>query len=265
MFELRRFGRLAAVLWAENGRGYLWFLGIGVLVHFCVWLLLTQGGSRPEQYDDGLQTATYCGGYLMTAVLFAGRHFSALSRRESALTYLMRPASALEKTLLAFLLVAVAYPLAYTVAFQVCNLPGAWVGDAARDALLAAPGKDSNALYLKNRQYGPYLPFTDPKTPAWEWNLFLGTAAIQALVVAGLLFFRKAAGLKTLVAMFQLFVVAIPLLSSASGAVPFRLFLGTPVPPGHPGLQAWIWVLWIGVPALFWASAWCLLRERELQ
>ena len=47
MFELRRFLRLAAVHRAEHGRAILWFLGIGIAVHFCAWLLLTR---RPPRW-----------------------------------------------------------------------------------------------------------------------------------------------------------------------------------------------------------------------
>lgn len=264
MFDLRRFRRLAAVHWAEHGRGYLWFLGVGILVHLCIWLLMTQGGSHAENYDADAQTMVYACGYLVTGLLFAGRHFAVLSRRESALTYLMRPASALEKILLAFLVVAVLYPLAYTLAFQVCNLPGAWLGDAARDVLVVAKDSQRDATYLQGRGYGPYLPFANPKG-GWEWGLFLGCMAIQALVVAGMLFYRRLAGMKTLVALFLLLFVAIPLLTTAVGGQAWMLFPGTVPKHLGVGLRAWVWVLWIGVPLLFWTSNYFFLRERELQ
>lgn len=265
MLDLRRFARLAAVHWAESGRSHLWFLGIGVVVHFCIWLLTTQGGNHLEHYDAGIQTAIYVFGYLVTAMLFAGRYFAALSRRESALTYLMRPASSFEKILLAFLVVAVLYPLAYTLAFQLCNLPGAWLGEAARDALVAAAKDPDSVLYLRNQDYGPYLPFSDPKAPGLEWNLFLGGIAIQGLVVAGTLYFHRLAWLKTLVALFLLLFVAIPLLSVATDAQPWHLFLDGPFTKARAGLRAWVWALWTGVPLLFWTANYFLLRERELQ
>jgi hypothetical protein len=265
MFDPRRFRRLAAVHWAEHGRSYLWFLGIGIAVHACVWLLVTAGGSRAERYEDGIQMFTFVGGYLLSSLLFAGRYYTALARPESTLTFLMRPASALEKALLAFLVVAVLYPLAYTLAFQACNVPGALIGEAARDVLLASKTQAQQAGYLEHMTYGPFFPFTADPSPWFELDLFLGTAALQALVLAGALYFRRAAWLKTLVALFVLVVIAIPLLATLTDASPGQLFWSQSRAGPSPALLAWKWVLWIGVPALFWVSTYFLLRERELQ
>jgi hypothetical protein len=264
MFDLRRFLRLAAVHWAEYGRAYLWFMGIGVAVHLCVWLLITGAGRQAERYSIDLQIMVFVCGYVLSGVLFAGRYFSVLARNESALTYLMRPASTFEKFLLALLVVALLYPLAYTIAFQLCNLPGAWLGQAARDALAVAADDEPLTVYMINQDYGPYLPFTDADAPRWELNLFLGGIGLQGLVVAGVLYFRRVAWLKTVVALFVLLVVVLPLLTVLFGASPGQLFLDNPFGDASAGLEAWRWVLWIGVPALFWASAFFFLRERAL-
>lgn len=265
MFDLRRFRRLAAVHWAEHGRSYLWFLAIGIAVHGCVWLLMTSGGSHAETYQDDVQIFIFASGYLLTSLLFAGRYYAALARPESTLTFLMRPASALEKSLLAVLVVAVAYPLAYALAFQVCNVPGALIGEAARDALLATKGQADQYGYLKQMTYGPFLPFASKGSPWFELDLLLGTTALQALVLAGALYFRRMAWLKTLVALFVLVVIAIPLLAILTEASPGQLFWSQSRFGPSPALLAWKWALWLGVPALFWASTYFLLRERELQ
>lgn len=265
MFDLLRFRRLAAVHWAEHGRGYLWFLGIGVAVHACVWLLLTSGGSHAERYDDSTQILTFVGGYLLSSLLFAGRYYATLARPESTLTFLMRPASAPEKALLAFLVVAMLYPLAYTLAFQVCNLPGALIGEAARDVVIESKERAGLGSYLEHMTYGPFFPFAADISPWFELDLFLSSTALQALVLAGALYFRRMAWLKTLVALFVLVVIAIPLLATLTDAAPGQLFWSQSRAGPTPVLLAWKWVLWLGVPALFWASTYFLLRERELQ
>lgn len=271
MFDVRRFLRLAAVHWAEHGRSTLWFLGIGVAVHLCVWLLITDAGMKTWIYSVDVQTIVYVMGYLLTGALFAGRYFSGLSRRESALTWLMRPASTFEKFLLAFVVVAVLYPLAYTVAFQVCNLPGAWLGAIGRDAEVARLAAESAAgdgagmaQYVLTMEYGPYVPLFDPKTRAMELNLFLGGLAMQGLILAAMLYFRRLAGLKTVVALFVLFL-GLALLAGVIGASPSNLFWGENDHVESFAMRAWLWLLWLGVPVLFWASALFLLRERELQ
>jgi hypothetical protein len=70
--------------------------------------------------------------------------------------------------------------------------------------------------------------------------------------------------LKTLVAVFVLMVVLLPLLAMATGASVDLLFWDSRSDT-TPGLRAWLAVLWIGVPALLWSSTFFLLRERELQ
>ncbi|MCR6664275.1 MAG: hypothetical protein NVV60_14270 [Luteimonas sp.] len=270
MFDLRRFLRLGAVHWAEHGRGYLWFLGIGVAVHLCVWLLITDAGMKAWNYAVELQAIVYVMGYLLTGTLFAGRYFSGLSRRESALIWLMRPASTFEKFVLAFLVVAVLYPLAYTVAFQVCNLPGAWLGAIARDAEVARLAAEAEANgagmvpYMRAMEYGPYVPLLDPKKHALELNLFLGGLSVQGLILAGMLLFRCLAWLKTLVALFVLWL-GLALLAGVIGASPSNLFWGENAHVQSALLRTWLWLLWLGVPALFWLAALFLLREREVQ
>jgi hypothetical protein len=261
MFDLHRFRRLAVVQWAEHGRSYLWFLGIGVAIHFCVMLLIAQGGKDLESLTGQSGMVLYVAGYLITGSLFALRYFSVLSSRDSALTLLMRPASAFEKFLLAFLVVAVLYPLAYTLAFQICNLPGAVLGEMARDRKLVM---NPNQVWLMSRTYGPYLPFDDPKDLGMHLQLILGSMSIQAVITAGTLYFRRLAMLKTLVAVFVLMVVLLPLLAMATGASVDLLFWDSRSDT-TPGLRAWLAVLWIGVPALLWSSTFFLLRERELQ
>ena len=265
MFDLRRFRRLAAVHWAEQGRSYLWFLAIGIAVHGCVWLLVTSGGSDAKTYQDDVQAFVFITGYLLSSLLFAGRYYAALSRPESTLTFLMRPASALEKTLLALLVVGVLYPLAYTLAFQVCNLPGAAIGEAARDVVLASKTQAEQNAYLAQVSYGPFFPFATDGSPWFELDLLLGTAALQALVLCGALFFHRVAWLKTLVALFVLVVIALPLLAILTDASPGQLFWSESRSGPTPALLAWKWLLWLCVPALFWASTYFLLREREVQ
>ena len=265
MFDVGRFRRLLAVHWAEHGRAHLWFLAIGIGVHFCVWLLVTTGGTDRHGYAEEIQAIVFVAGYILSSLLFTARFHAGMGRRESALTLLMRPASSQEKALLAFLMVAVFYPLAYVLAFQVCNVPGALLGEAARDALVNAKPDDNLNAYLKQRAYGPFLPFVNDNSPWLELDLYLGVAGLQALVLAGALYFQRIAWLKTLVAMFVLLVIALPLLAVATDANPGQLFWVESEAGPTPLLLAWKCFIWLGVLGLLWASTWLLLRDREIQ
>lgn len=253
MFDLQRFLRLARVQWAERGREYLWFFGIGIIVHGLVWLLITSAGSSLIRYDKGIQQFVYVAGYVLCGVLFAGLHFSALNRRESALTALMRPASTFEKFLLTILIVGIGFPIVFTICFQVCNVPGALLAHAEQLRL--------------DTQYpmatGPFIPFIDGD--GIEGTLFFGVTTLQALVIAGVLYFRRFAWLKTAVALFVLLFVVIPLLMTITDSNIDVLLKDDPRWNVDSFFHFWRWVLWIGVPGLLWLSSYFLLRERELQ
>jgi hypothetical protein len=274
VFDLRRFLRLAAVQWAEHGRGYLWFLGIGIAIHLCVWLLITLGGREAQRYALEAQLGIYMVGYLVTGFLFALRYFAPLADRESALTWLTRPASSFEKYLLAVIVVAVLYPLAYTLAFQICNLPGAWIGEMVRDAKLAVAAATPAAApedymrtveYLKSRDYGPYLPFSVTKNLGDEVVAVVINFTLQALTLAGGLYFRRLAWLKTVITLFMLVVLALPLLAVITNSSPGLLFWDSDTTFQSRSVKIWLVLLWTSVPILFWISTFFFLKERELQ
>jgi hypothetical protein len=258
MFEWRRFLLLARTQWAEYRKGYLWFFVVGIVIQACVWLVATSGGSHPEIFATQIQSMVYACGLVASGALFAGRYFEALGTRESALSVLMRPASGFEKFLLAFLVVGVLYPVAYTLAFQACNLPAALLAKAANAASrhpMTGPFAD----------FTPYFPFANRKGSGGEYPLFLSVLALQALMVCSSLYFRRLAMLKGFMLAFVLLLL-IMLLATVSAGNPSRLFsIWSNEADMPPAMRAWSWLVWLGVPVLLWTSACFLVRERELQ
>jgi hypothetical protein len=260
MFELRRFVLLARAQWAEYRKSYLWFFGIGIGIQACVWLVATSGGAHPEIFATQIQAMVYACGLVASGALFAGRYFEALGTRESALSVLMRPASGFEKFLLAFLVVGVLYPVAYTLAFQVCNLPAALLAKAAN----AASEHPLTGSY-PFADFTPYFPFANRKGSGGEYPLFLSVFALQALMVCSSLYFKRLAMLKGFMLAFVLWLL-IMLLAAVSDGNPSRLFSIWSTAANVPmAIRAWSWLVWTGVPVLLWASAWLLAKERELQ
>lgn len=255
MFDLKRFRRLASVYWAERGREHLWFLGICVALHICAWLLVSGAGKKPYHYWQSSADGIYSFGLFVTALLFTGLHFAPLFRRGSALTWLMRPASTLEKFALAFLTVAVLYPLAYTLVFQIWHIPAALMAQAT-----IPPGQG----HLWEAPELLFLPFITTESRTDDASFFLILNALQALVAAGMLRFGNLAWLKTLLFLFLFTLVALPLLSVLTQSDLSLLLPSGTLAEEASVLRLWRWVLWIGVPGLFWASACFYLRDREL-
>jgi len=268
MFDLTRFARLARAQWAEQYRSYAWFLGIGVIVHFVLLLVLLPGRSGFMALSTNGQASIYFAGLFLTAPIFAARYFQAMARRESAGVLLMRPASGFEKWLLAVLIVAVLYPVAYSVAFNLCNIPAGLIAQArAADALAALPPDEIHFRLeqLRPEKFQLFLPWhwLDKAREVAETLLMLGF--LQAFAMLGSLYFRTTPFIKTVLAGFLLLLASILALSLAefrSESV-FLDYWSTDTPP--VGWQAWfVPMAWFLVPGLLWLACLFALREREV-
>lgn len=267
MFELTRFLRLARAQWAEYRRTYAWFLGIGVIVHFVVLLVVLSAKNGYRALDIEGQSVFYFVGLFITSSLFAARYFQAMGKRESAGLLLMRPASKLEKWLLALLVVAVLYPIAYSLAFFICNTPAALYAEATAGlnaAMQVKDGADARIDSLMWGNYGVLLPWEE--FASWRNAIGVGLilASLQALALLGSLYFRSFPALKTVVAAFvlMLFIVLVETLGG-----------------GQPGLfmdywsrerelvawQQWFFpIAWFAIPGLLWLASLFALGEREV-
>lgn len=267
MFDAVRFGRLAAATWSENRRPWAWFFVVGIIVHVLLVLAIVpfEGGHQAAGFEG--QAAIWFTGLYLTAPIFAARYFQSMSRRESALVTLMRPASAFEKWLLAVIVVAVLYPVAYCMAFQVAGFPS-WVwarvvagGELAENLARMQPSLQAEAKEQFAEAYRYFLPWRSRT----EWRVVLPILlALQGFAVLGSLYFRSLPFIKTLVVAFGLLLLLI--LAGAVFDGDPGLFFG--YWNGEARLAPWQAVVlpaaWIGVPALLWFAALVALREREV-
>ena len=266
MFDLTRFLRLARAQWAEYRRTYAWFIGIGVIVHFVLLLVLLSGDDGHRMLTVDSQSAFYRIGLFLTAPIFAARYFQAMGRRESAGLLLMRPASKFEKWLLAVLVVAVLYPVVYSLAFYICNAPAALYAQAAaaqEDAARVAAELEARLNSLSPPEFGIYHPGEDFRT--WRGVEFvLVLTSYQAFAVLGSLYFRTFPALKTIVAAFVLLLSMILVTTLAGGES--RLFMDywTNDRQLMPWQQVFFPFAWFAVPALMWLASLFALGEREV-
>jgi hypothetical protein len=261
-FSWPRFQRLARAQWAEQRSQYLGhMLVVGML--YVVLLLFLMVVSGFSVFRTGAQSVFYFAGLYLTGFVFAGRYFVAMAQRESALLALMRPASVLEKWLLCVLVVAVGYPVAYTLLYLAVSWPVqqlAVAGQAAMAATSFAPA--DYALFV------PFWPAAYRQAPAAapQMGLLVGIWALQAFAVAGSLYYQRATMLKTLALGFGLFVLT-GLVCSIAGVrleVVFAWWSERRAVRLDAGVHAINAVLWIGLPTLLWVQAYLHLKEKEL-
>lgn len=267
MFDLARFTRLARAQWAEYRRTYAWFIAIGVIVHFVLLLaLLSERDGYRLLTVDG-QSGFYLVGLFLTAPIFAARYFQAMGERESAGLLLMRPASKLEKWLLAVLVVAVLYPVVYSLAFYVCNLPAAMYAQAAaaqEDAARVAVEINPRLNSMPPQEFGLYLPGENFQS----WRHVVQTAltlnSLQAFAVLGSLYFRSFPALKTIVAAFVQLLVVMLVTTLAGGESQLFLDYWNSERELVPWQQWFFPVAWFAIPGLLWLASLFALGEREV-
>jgi hypothetical protein len=270
VFELRRFARLARAHWAESWRKYAWFLAAGMLLHLIISIMCFARKEGFTSFDTHGQTGFYFTGLFVLAPIFAGRYFLPMTNRASALLALMRPASVFEKWLLAALIVGVLYPLAYTLAFYVIDVPDQWLASAQAKQHVLQPGLD----FANQRIRATYEAFKPDYSLVAPWAMFdnwreavgilLFLCSLQGIAVFGSLYFRTVPFIKTVLSCLLLFLVSV-LLATAFRSQP-DLVLGY---WGHQqrlsSLQQILYpLLWLVFPGLFWLASFLALKEREI-
>lgn len=269
MFDLQRFACLARAQWAEQHRRWAGFLLALALLYVLVLLLVLSTSSGQFMLRTDSQAAYYTAGIWISGFVFAGRYFADLHRREGNLLLLMQPASALEKILLAALVILLLYPLAYTAMFELLTWPARKLAFAMTQANYQQLASAGTAVYRdapKLENYAAFVPFLPGLEELRIHSLFaLVYAAATGFALTCGLYFGRAALLKTLSLGFALFLI------SLMWAAFTRPSMEALVVWWQPQWLAQSWrahgltaALWLGCPTLLWLSAYWNLRERQL-
>jgi hypothetical protein len=264
MLDGARFRRLAAAHWAERRREYGAFALVLIGLHAVLVTIFLATGQGFTQLTVQEQAATYWLGLMLTLPVFAARHFLPLSHRDAGPSLMLRPASNLEKFLLALLLVLVLYPLAYSLLFYLCDVPAALVaeGRAAEAWAKLEPALRKQNPQLKPENYGVVFP--DAGT---AWREAASTAAMFGVLAVWTLFgslhFRKSPMVKTFVAGFVVFLVVL-LVSEWSGGNPLAMFAFLDPDSTLAGWKKLALAgCWVAIPVLSLLACYLALCERE--
>jgi hypothetical protein len=269
-FEWERFVRLLRAQWAESWREYAWFIAVTAMIDVIFILIMFSSESRNSfsSFQFSGQIGWYCSGLFGSGILFAGRHFRHLTQPGAALTSLMRPASMFEKWLLAFSVVGVLYPLAYTLAYALLNFP---VVELARHWHHACETCEASTPLYDFSFYIPFLSTGQQARPGNGLQLFYKNQVffllllwtLQALIVGGTLYFKRSPVLRTLLSLFVL-AIALIWLGQAPQQGAFWSAIGSETVPYSLLESSLSLALWAGLPLLLWLSVYFHLTEREV-
>lgn len=214
----------------------------------------------------------YIMGWLLAGYLFAHQLLSVWRKPESALLYLMQPASTLEKWLLMASTLLLGFTLLYSAVF------------AAVFSVASELGHHLNVLTCQTQSYcelssiKPAVTFVPLRPHPMVLNVMgwhaqaawaLVYVALTGYAAAGLVMFKHHAALRTLVLAIGLCIALFLVLIPVGGEVNFKV-LGVWLQPAE--LRVWAsWAAytlsltcWLGVPALFWLASYRALREKDV-
>ena len=273
-FDASRFRRLLRAHWAEQRRNYALFWLVVAAVHVLLMLILLSANHGKGGETEAQAIVFWCG-LIASGIIFASLYFAALRKHGAALVLLTRPASVLEKWLLAVLFVLIIWPLAYTVSATIIHACAGTLGyqwnvfHHIANNYATLPEKSEYALFI------PMIRYLDDQTvifAAGQTSLLSIYVGLSGFTLFGSIYFRKNAGITTAVVAFVIFLLTL-LLGLVLDAITGHSFRPEFLNWWDNGNKAntflpsrWIsnLLFWLATPILMWVCALLALREKDL-
>jgi len=271
-FNVIRWWQLVRLHWAENRKRYwLGMLAIGGLLTAWYSFLLTMDKFSP--LDTIFQFSAYFIGIYFIGCLLGSTTFSALSKKQEGIGYLALPASHLEKLACGLLFHVILFFTAFTVIFYIVDIP--MVHLAKR--LMEESGQ-GGPIYIPP-VYNIFLAKGAPIPERVDHLFLIGYFVIQSAYVLGSVYFRKAAFLKTTVAVLLFGLILTLYATKIEHLLPYPwrmrgLFEWERYHNGANGeariyIPFWIesslrTIMQFGLPLIFWTITYFRLKEKEV-
>ncbi|OQP66722.1 hypothetical protein [Niastella populi] len=272
-FDLNRWFLYISKHWNENKKKYLISLAAigGLLVLWFSFLMIV---NRRHPMQEDMQVVAYYVGLYLTGCLYASMIFQELSDSSKGISYLLLPASLLEKLLTAILFGVVLYFVCYTVVFY------------AVDFIMV---KASNGI-VSNIYEKEHLGRFTPQEVA---NVFVTTRVngdnfyiiilliyftVQSIFLLGSVYFSKYSYIKTLVWGLIVFLVLVFFQHKIIASfMPHGGFFNSTVyrvfdhEKGELNINIPAWIGIVGLylikyslPPLLWIASYFRLKEKEV-
>jgi len=198
LFSFSRFQNYIRSHWAEYNKRYLLFTlaMVSIMLFAAICMLLLDGNNA---IDEKVQYICYFFGLFVAGCIFSGTFLSALQDKDRAITYLMLPASTLEKLLCALLFTIPVFIVVYHFTFFSIDYLFVAIVNIINDSNIIAHQDDAIKV----------ISILNPSNTAYSgpsgkviFNLFLGFIAAQSFFFLGGAYFQRFAFVKTLLSGF---------------------------------------------------------------
>jgi len=182
--------------WFENRKAMmLMFFALGSIL--AIWMGLLLSFRNPGVFKEKSQIWNYFLFLLLSSCLAANFLFSNLNTKAKCISYLLLPASTLEKIICAFLFGVVVFWIGYTLAFYII---------------------DFTMVHIANERYGTNWPVINIfRIDQYENPLFNHSCSVmfyeifiaQAIAIAGSMYFKSYSFFKTAIVMLVIWVMIV--------------------------------------------------------
>ncbi len=271
-FSFQRFSLLVAKNWAENKKRYLLSLVayISLVFVWYVFIMLTDDGHPMAR---GLQEVTFVFSLLLVGPFFASQFFSELGSKTKATSYLMVPASTLEKLLCSLLYTIVLFFVLFVMAFYFVDFLAVLIANTFHPSYNGVT--TVNGTLAKTR----VINIFDSKNASNDlsYHFFIVFSILQSVFLLGSVYFQKYSYIKTVISLtlillisaFVVFEVMGSILPSPASfnGVEFRIFNGekmkiVELPKWAMKLVEYLFLY--GFTIVFWVATYFRLKEKEV-
>jgi len=212
--SIKRLLMIFNLFWFETRKPLILLL-LAVGSFLAVWMSVYLAFRNPVLFSERFQIAYYFIGLFLSGCLSANFLFADLRDKRKSINYLLLPASTLEKFFAATFFGVVVYLIGYTLIFYMTEP----IFVKLSNAMSGRHWKIINVFQMDE--------YKDPFFEAKPSRLYFHYFSLQALFIAGSLYFGKYSFFKTMIVLLFLWIVLVFLpFPVIAGALPLGRFNG---------------------------------------
>ena len=271
-FSFQRFSLLVAKNWAENKKRYFLSLlaYISLVFVWYIFVMLTDDG---HPMAKGLQEVTFVFSLLLVGPFFASQFFSDLGSKTKATSYLMVPASTLEKLLCSLLYTIVLFFILFVLAFYIVDSIAVIIANTFHPSYNSVT--TINEVPIKARIINIFDSGNASNNLSYYFSIVF--LALQSAALLGSVFFEKFSYIKTVISLTLILLISaflvFEVMSSsfprgAFNLVEYRIFdvdgRMKIVELPHWSQRVVKYLALYGFTIVFWVATYFRLKEKEV-
>ena len=271
-FSFQRFSLLVAKNWAENKKRYLLSLVAYISLVF-VWYVFVMITDDSHPMAKNLQEVTFFFSLVLVGPFFASQFFSELGSKTKATSYLMVPASNLEKLLCSILYTTILFLILFVVAFYFVDFIAVLIANAFHPSYNGVT--TVNGVTIKAQAVNIFNVGKPSDNVAYYF--LTSFFAIQSVALLGSIYFQKYSYIKTVISLTLILLISAFLVFEVMGSmlptpaaftgVEYRIFDGEKMkiielPEWTQNLVEYFFLF--GFTIVFWVTTYFRLKEKEV-